>query len=424
LVFLVLCLAGASIGWSAIVLGPGPTFSYTYSPRLSLGLDTNALNVGVGYMRESPANFNCSYIVPASSATPASGTVTYEFRPDAGYVIDDLVLIQRVGLFTTGSITGEYSADGGPFQVFYITPAYPGTSLILTKQIRFHHLIASTLTVRYTILRTGSSRSVQFIRDCDDVPGSLTASGTILSQAQANHTRGLSIINQGSSWKYLDDGSNQGTAWRGPNFNDSAWRSGFAEFGYGDKDETTTNQFGPDPANKYVTTYFRHTFLLTNDSPFKRVMLGLLRDDGGVAYLNGREVFKSNMPLGTIVNTTFASSSVDGANEAAFYETSVNPTNMIRGTNVLAVEIHQQRLDSSDISFDLDLWGELEIDRPSLQIERFGNCALLSWNAEGFILESAQHADGPWDPVLGDPTSPYSVCGFDDAVFFRLRDQP
>src|SRR5688572_18452552 len=61
-------------------LGSQPTFAYSYSPRLALGLDTNALYEGVTYVREAPADFNCSYISPASSATPASGTVTYDFR--------------------------------------------------------------------------------------------------------------------------------------------------------------------------------------------------------------------------------------------------------------------------------------------------------------------------------------------------------
>src|SRR4051812_27512087 len=109
---LLFCIAYLPAGISAILLGSGPTFNYTYSPRLALGLDANALNSGVAYMRESPAIFNCPYIFPASSATPASGTVTYEFRCDGGYVIDELVLVQRVGLFTTGSITSEYSLDG------------------------------------------------------------------------------------------------------------------------------------------------------------------------------------------------------------------------------------------------------------------------------------------------------------------------
>jgi hypothetical protein len=420
-----LAVCSLSTGRCAVSVGSGPTFNYSYSPRLALGLDTNALNVDVSYVREPPTQFNCSYIVPASSATPASGTVTYQFFPDSGYVIQDLVLFQKTTLYTTGGVTGEYSTDGGmTFQTFYGTPPYLGSTRNFTKQIRLHYVNATNLIVRYTILRTGSSRSVQFLRDCDDATTAFSASGTIVTEAQARATRGVAIVNQGSTWKYLDNGSNQSDAWRQLSFDDTSWPSGPAEFGYGDGDELTTNQFGADTANKYVTTYYRHQFVNTNQTPFRRVMVGLLRDDGGLVHLNGAEVFRSNMRTGTIDFMTLALSSVDQINETIFYETNVPPATLHVGTNILAVEIHQQRRDSSDISFDLDLWGELEAERPRLQASRNEDCLLLSWSAEDFILESAATVTGPWDPVPGTPTSPYSVCGLEQAGFFRLKQKP
>lgn len=406
----------------AVLIGHGPTFTYTYSPRLALGLDTNAAYAGIAYIRESPTLFNCSYLTPASSATPASGTMTYEFRPDPGYVIQDFVLLQKTAFYTSGNVRGEYSTDNSnTFRPFYITPPYPGSSFNFTKQVRFHHLNATNLIVRYFIARTGSTRSVQFLRDCDDDAFNLAASGLIVSQTNATATRGVSVVAQGSVWKYLDNGSNQGTAWRRLDFDDSTWPSGPAEFGYGERDEATTNQFGPDSSNKYITTYYRHRFVLTNQAPFKKVLLGLLRDDGGVVYLNDREVFRSNLPAGNIGHTTLASSAVDNANETTFFETSLNPTNMLRGTNILAVEIHQQRADSSDVSFDLDLWGELEAERPLLRIERDGDCIILRWEAEDFILERSPDLNGAWETAVEDPASPYSVCGLERQFFFRLR---
>ena len=41
------------------------------------------------------------------------------------------------------------------------------------------------------------------------------------------------LIGYNSSWKYLDNGSNQGTAWRSVSFNDASWPTGTAAFGYG-----------------------------------------------------------------------------------------------------------------------------------------------------------------------------------------------
>lgn len=66
------------------------------------------------------------------------------------------------------------------------------------------------------------------------------------------------LVPAGSVWKYLDNGTDQGTAWRGTGFDDSAWASGPAPLGYGDPVSTTVN-YGPDPNNKYITTYFRKT---------------------------------------------------------------------------------------------------------------------------------------------------------------------
>jgi hypothetical protein len=168
----------------------------------------------------------------------------------------------------------------------------------------------------------------------------------------------ISLVRAGSVWKYLDNGSNQGTNWTARTFNDSSWASGRAQLGYGDGDEATVVSFGPDSANKYVTTYFRHTFAVTNAPTVTGLTVRLLRDDGAVVYLNGREIFRSNMPEGVINYLTLASGIVGGADESTFYPQQVDPSLLFNGNNVLGVEIHQQSSQtSSDISFDLELAG-------------------------------------------------------------------
>ena len=58
------------------------------------------------------------------------------------------------------------------------------------------------------------------------------------------------LIPFGAMWKYLDDGSEQGSEWRQEDFDDSSWKSGVAELGYGE-DETTQVGFGDNPRNKF-----------------------------------------------------------------------------------------------------------------------------------------------------------------------------
>ncbi|XAM00071.1 CotH kinase family protein [Phycisphaeraceae bacterium D3-23] len=177
------------------------------------------------------------------------------------------------------------------------------------------------------------------------------------------------LIDAGSSWRYLDDGSDQGTAWRNAGFNDTTWDTGDAQLGYGDGDENTTVSFGPDSENKHITTYFRSTFNVTDPAAFTAVVLNLLRDDGASVYINGKEVVRSNMPgsLGdnTITHTTFAASSVsDNAESTLFYDYIIDTRDLVAGLNTIAVEIHQNVGNSSDISFDLELLGQTATDPP------------------------------------------------------------
>ncbi|HEY6162309.1 MAG TPA: Ig-like domain-containing protein [Bacteroidia bacterium] len=162
-------------------------------------------------------------------------------------------------------------------------------------------------------------------------------------------------ISAGSTWRYLDNGSNQGTAWRSMSFDDASWKTGNAQLGYGDGDETTVMGYGPSSSNKYITTYFRKKFNVSNTTGITGLELDLLRDDGAVVYLNGTEIFRSNMPTGTISYNTLSNTNVNGSAESAFAVANLGAGALITGDNIISVEIHQQSVQSSDISFDLRL---------------------------------------------------------------------
>jgi hypothetical protein len=165
------------------------------------------------------------------------------------------------------------------------------------------------------------------------------------------------LIPAGSDWKYLDDGTDQGSAWREVGFPDSAWAEGPAQLGYGDGDEATVVGYGPDPNNRYITTYFRHAFDVADPGDFECLRLHLLRDDGAVVYLNGSEIERSNMPGGPIAYRTLAASTVGSTDEDTFLRGYALAEGLVPGPNVLAVEIHQSDSTSSDISFDMQVVG-------------------------------------------------------------------
>ena len=158
------------------------------------------------------------------------------------------------------------------------------------------------------------------------------------------------IISSGNIWKYLDNGTDQSTTWRNTGFNDETWSSGASQFGYGDGDEATVVSYGGNQSNKHITTYFRKSFSIATLFPYYR--LRVKRDDGIVVYINGNEVYRNN--LATNQNhQTLASLATDDGN--IWLETTIAGTNLQTGTNVIAVEVHQTAVTSSDISFDFEL---------------------------------------------------------------------
>ncbi len=201
--------------------------------------------------------------------------------------------------------------------------------------------------------------------DIDATPTDLVIGGEFVHVAgvtrrsianfRAGGSSNQTYLAAGSTWRYLDDGSDRGTTWRAASFDDSAWRSGRAQLGYGDGDETTTVSYGSNASAKHITTYFRTSFTVADASTISSLQLQLLRDDGAVVYVNGTQVVRSNMPTGTITSTTRASTTIAGAAETAFTSYSLSPAVLHTGTNVIAVEIHQADPTSSDISFDLGL---------------------------------------------------------------------
>ncbi len=162
------------------------------------------------------------------------------------------------------------------------------------------------------------------------------------------------LVSMGATWSYLDDGSDPGATWSDPGFADGAWSTGPSPLGYGDGDEATLVASGP-PGNHHITSYFRHHFAVADPNAVEALALSLQRDDGAVAYLNGIEVLRSNLPAGVIDRLTPASSSITGSNERIYETTAVNPDLLVTGDNVLAVAVHVDSGSSPDLSFDLAL---------------------------------------------------------------------
>ncbi|WP_256992421.1 PA14 domain-containing protein [Paenibacillus sp. XY044] len=170
---------------------------------------------------------------------------------------------------------------------------------------------------------------------------------------------GGKLIDRGSEWSYLDDGTGPGAGWQTSGYDDSGWKRGAAPLGYASSgkglDLQTRIGYGPDGNNKYITAYFRKKFQIEDADAVKQLAATLVRDDGAIIYLNGQEVYRTNMPQGSVTSSTPASSAV--ADEREDFAFTIDPSLLVNGTNVLAAEVHQNAATSSDLFYSLELTG-------------------------------------------------------------------
>ncbi len=197
------------------------------------------------------------------------------------------------------------------------------------------------------------------VRDVHGDAGSLVVSGDF-STISGVRVEGFAIFPAGpptpfvathwgdESWRYLDNGTNQGTAWRNPGFDDGSWKTGIGEFGYSNGGERTKLSYGPTWTDKYITTYFRTTFDASAVPSSAAIYMRV--DDGAVVYVNGVEAARDNLPAGPIDSTTLAFDR-SGNSEGSSRYFAIDPSLIVPGSNTLAVELHQSSPSSDDVKF-------------------------------------------------------------------------
>jgi calcineurin-like phosphoesterase family protein/type IX secretion system substrate protein len=217
---------------------------------------------------------------------------------------------------------------------------------------------------------------------------------------------------EGSEWKYLDDGSNQGTAWREIGFDDTEWSTGLAQFGFGDGDETTVVNSG------HICYYFRKVVEVEDVSELEEVYFDIVHDDGMVLYINGVEIVRSPlMPqTGEITYLTGTTTFIPTANENNFWTYPVDTSYFVEGENTIAISVHNQNTSSSDISFDCRVTESVtyKLDGP-----------YVFYRNDEIIVKTIEE-DGPQTYTYTDPNSVELICRFSsgtDSFNVELRPE-
>ena len=164
----------------------------------------------------------------------------------------------------------------------------------------------------------------------------------------------IAVIPENVSWRYYASAEAPAATWETDLFNDTAWASGLPPFGYNDAkqnmDCATVLGYGGLAENRYPAAYFRKTFNLINPSVVTGLVVHARINDGMVLYLNGVEVKRIFMPSGTVTNATLATMGVPPTLWTNFL---LSATGLLQGTNLVAVEVHQASLASTDLIMDM-----------------------------------------------------------------------
>ena len=193
--------------------------------------------------------------------------------------------------------------------------------------------------------------------------GHLFAPVTLRAKAPAGYTfRGWknannslnTLFSTSTQWNYYDQGSLDGTDWTSVSYSTSdSWKSGSSPLGYGKDDVKTTLDYGTDASNKRPTYYFRRNIDLSDaPSASDAFKLEYKADDGFIVYVNGTEAGRYNQSQTgySSYSDTYANGNPDSGNMT------LSASLFKKGTNVIAVEVHNNGASSSDIYWDATLY--------------------------------------------------------------------
>ncbi len=171
---------------------------------------------------------------------------------------------------------------------------------------------------------------------------------TDISYGLSMSSSSTTLVDDTTPMRYLAPVNNSADAvWRTTAYNDSAWSLGTAGIGY---------EASPGSANEFTslidvtvpstttTAYTRFTFNVANPGSFKTLNLGMIYDDGFVAYLNGTLIASSNAPGSLAYNSIATGQRGDEVVLAGYvnFDVSNKLSELKQGANVLAIHALNQ----------------------------------------------------------------------------------
>jgi hypothetical protein len=158
------------------------------------------------------------------------------------------------------------------------------------------------------------------------------------------------VVRAGETWRYLKgvaEASSPPAGWRQAGFAEAGWSSGQTPIGYGEGFIRTQL---PDMQGGYSSVYLRKTFQVDDPTQVAGLVLDVQYDDGFNAWVNGVHVAGDNVPSQEMAYDGTATTALEDLEFNAF--NLPHPSGyLVRGTNVLAIQLHNASLGGSSDAF-------------------------------------------------------------------------
>ena len=263
--------------------------------------------------------------------------------------------------------------------------------------LRDDRTIATTTSTSITVPLGGNNRFFLRAVASDGLRGASTHAYTVDANGQPTQPDDSTIlVEDDATWAYHWSTDAVPADWAQTSYDDSSWSRGTAPIGYGAADLGTTLKPGT-PKTRPLTTYARTTFTVADPTAIGGVNVAVTADDGAVVYVNGTEIVRQRMNDGAVTAGTYASASVTTASARADRQLVFVPASqLVAGTNTLAVETHLNYRSSSSMTIDgtVQVVAKADVPEPEPQPEP--------------EPEPAPQPD-PDKPITPDPDQPLEV---------------
>ena len=287
------------------------------------------------------------------------------------------------------------ASDGNAKEVTLKWSSVPGAESY--DILRDDRTIATTTSTSITVPLGGNNRFFLRAVASDGLRGASTHAYTVDANGQPTQPDDSTVlVEDDATWAYHWSTDAVSADWAQTSYDDSSWSRGTAPIGYGAADLGTTLKPGT-PKTRPLTTYARTTFTVADPTAIGGVNVAVTTDDGAVVYVNGTEIVRQRMNDGAVTAGTYASASVTTASARADRQLVFVPASqLVAGTNTLAVETHLNYRSSSSMTIDgtVQVVAKADVPEPEPQPEP--------------EPEPAPQPD-PDKPITPDPDQPLEV---------------